>query len=311
MSDASSTPRALSGRDTLRWLMAISLGTIVLLAGAIWFEMPRWIASTLFFASLALALITGICAGRTVAASHAALPWRKRPGFSGRGVGVLVLVALGSLAFACSKFVYPRSWPTNVQGAVAILSEQLDETSARALAYMSYDDLGAVQDTLGASVREQFGLNERNARLAYDCDPEYMNPHACSSIIISRLWKKLRAELSERERVPLEALEKKMEQVRLPSKQFDNVPLEELADFFNDAIRAQLPQQARFEVLHDAEQGETRVSTAWHAMDTISLREALGVLEQGGHWRVRKAPPNLVIERVGTDREWGNGGMRE
>jgi hypothetical protein len=297
MADASSTPRALSGRETLRWLIAISMATIVLLACAIWFELPHWLASAMFFAALALALVTAVCAGRTVADSHAALPWRKRPGFSGRTVGVLLLVALGSLAFASSKLVYPRSWPTNVEDAVALLSDQLDATRARELAYIGYDDLTVVQDTLGASVREQFGLNERNARLAYDCDPEYMNPHACSSIIVSRLWKKLRAELPEAERVPLETLEKKMEKIRLPSKQFQNVPLRELTAFFNEAIRAQLPKEAWFEVLHDAAHAEARVTTAWHAMDTISLREALGVLEGGTEWRVRKTPPNLVIEK--------------
>ena len=299
MADASSTPRALSGRDTLRWLVASSVATSVLLACAIWFELPRWLASTLFFAALALALVTAVCAGRTVADSHAALPWRKRPGFSGRGVAVLVLVALGSLAFASSKLVYPRSWPTNVEDAVTILSGQLDATRARELAYIGYDDLTAVQDTLGASVREQFGLNERNARLAYDCDPEYMNPHACSNIIISRLWKKLRAELPKAERVPLEALEKKMERIRLPSKQFQRVPLRELTAFFNEAIRAQLPKEAWFEVAHDPAHAEAPVSTAWHAMDTISLREALGVLTEGSEWHMRKEPPNLVIEKDG------------
>jgi hypothetical protein len=298
MADASSTPRALSGRDTLRWLIAISVATIILLAGAIWLELPQWLASTLFFAAVALALVTAACAGRTVADSHAALPWRKRPGISGRTVGVLVFVGLGSLAFASSKLVYPRSWPTNVDDAVVILSEQLDATRARELAYISYDDLTVVQDTLGASVREQFGLNERNARLAYDCDPEYMNPHACSSIIVSRLWKKLRAELPEKERVPLEALEKKMEQIRLPSKQFQDVPLRELTAFFNEEIRRQLRKEAWFEVTHDAAHAEARVTTAWHAMDTISLREALGVLAGGSEWRVRKAPPNLVIEKA-------------
>ena len=306
MADASSTPRALSGRDTLRWLSAISVATTVLLACAIWFELPQWLASTLLFAALVLALVTAVCAGRTVADSHAALPWRKRPGFSGRGVGVLVLVALGSLALAASKLVYPRSWPTNVEDAVTTLSAQLDATRARELAYIGYDDLTTVQDTLGASVREQFGLNERNARLAHDCDPEYMNPHACSSIIISRLWKKLRAELPKAQRVPLEALEKKMEQIRLSSKQFQNVPLRELTAFFNEAIRAQLPKEAWFEVAHAPAHTEAPVSTAWHAMDTISLREALGVLTEGSEWHVRKEPPNLVIEKDGIGR-----GMRE
>lgn len=304
MDDASSS-RALSGRHTLRRLIAASLATIALLACAIWFELPSWIASALLTGAFALALVTGVCAGRTVADSHAALPWRKRPGFSGRGVGVLVLVALGSLAFASSKLVYPRSWPTSVEDAVAILDGQLDAASARELAYIGYDDLTEVQNTLGASVREQFGLNERNARLAYDCDPEYMNPHACASIIVSRLWKKLRAELPEAERVPLEALEKKMEQVRLPSKQFPNVSLRELAEFFNVAIRAQLPREAWFDVVHDAANADARVSTAWHAMDTISLREALGVLEEGGEWRMRKAPPNLLIERESKGSERG------
>ncbi len=210
---------------------------------------------------------------------------------------MLVLVVLALVSVAIAFFVYPRSWPTRVEEAVAILSSQMDAKSKRELVYMGYDELATLQDTLGASLRRQFGLNTRNFRLAYDCDPEYIHPRSCSSIIISRLWKQLRAELPPAERLPLETLEAGMDRVRLGSQQFQDVPLQEIVGFFNDAIRAQLPKEAQFMVVYDPAQADLRVSTAWHIMGTISLREALDVLAEQGGWRIRKDPPNVVVER--------------
>ncbi len=287
----------LTGRNTLTRLIALYCATIVALAGAIWFELPGWIASALLPAALALTVLVAICAGRTANQSLASIPFRKRPSITGRGVGMLVLVVLALVSVAIAFFVYPRSWPTRVEEAVAILSSQMDAKSKRELVYMGYDELATLQDTLGASLRRQFGLNTRNFRLAYDCDPEYIHPRSCSSIVISRLWKQLRAELPRAERESLETLEAGMDRVRLGSQQFQDAPLQEVVGFFNDAIRAQLPKEARFMVVYDPAQANLRVSTAWHIMGTISLREALDVLAEQGGWRIRKDPPNVVIER--------------
>lgn len=287
----------LSSAPALKRLAAAYLTAILALTATIWFEGPAWIATALLVIAVALTLPLAISAGRNVDRWRESFDYRERPAFTGRGAGMLTLVVLGLLPFAIAKFVYPRSWPTNVQDAVIVLGAQLDAQSERDLAYMGYDDLAKLQNTLGASVRAQFGLNTRNFRLAYDCDAEYMHPHTCSSIIISRLWKKVRADLPAAERAGLETLESGMDRVRLGSEQFDNVPLQELAAFFNDAIRTQLAPAAQFEVVHDSARADDRLSVAWRAMGTISLREALTVLEEGGEWRVRKDPPNLVIER--------------
>jgi len=298
MSRLPETLKRLTGRDVLKKLAAAYAAAMIALAGTIWFELPQWIATVLLVAALLLALTTAISAGRTIAAEHAALPWRKRPGFTGRGAGLLAFVVLTLLALACAWFVYPRSWPTRVEDAVARLSARLDAQEARKLAYMGAEDLALLQDTLGASIRDEFGLRTRNFRLAYDCDPEYINPYTCSSIIISRLWKKARADLPDAERRELERLEANMERLRLESKQFENVPIEELTAYFNDLIRAQFGSQTSFSVAHDPARTGERLTVSWHASGTISLREALELLEQGGQWEVRKDPPRLVLERV-------------
>lgn len=290
--------RRLSGQGTLSGLIIAYLAAVVSLAGAIWLEWPEWAASVLLTAALAPALLAAVCAGRTFTDWQASISYRERTSTSARSVSVLTFIALSALPIACTKLIYPRSWPTTVEEAVAILSDQLDTQSERDLAYMGYDDLTDVQQTLGVSVREQFGLNRRNAKLLHDCNPEYIDSNSCSMHIILRLWRKVRAELPPSRRLPLEALEKSMERVRFESEKFERVPIRELADFFNKAIRAQLPQDASFAIIHDPAQGDRSVSVSWRAMGTISLREALGVLEEGGRWNVRKAPPNLVLERT-------------
>lgn len=293
----SSGVRRLSGREPLKQLSAVYAAAILLLAATIWFEFPTWLTPPLLAVALVFAVLTAISIGITLAEEHAQLPYTKRPTFSGRTAGALTFVALTLIAIACAYFVYPRSWPTSVEEAIAILSSQLDADARREIAYLSYDQSARLQDTLGVSVREQFGLNRKNFRLAYDCDAEYMNPHTCASIIISRLWKKAREELPPAEREALERMEKQMERVRLKSQHFDDAPLEELARYFNAEIRRQLADDAQLAVTYDRELAREPVSTAWHAIDTISLAEALGVLEQGGSWRVRKEPPQLVLER--------------
>ncbi len=298
MNYSSPAPRRLSAHETLKGLAAGYLAAIVALVIAIWFELPSWLRPALLVLAIVLALLTAISASRTLADYYASLPYRKRPALTSRSAGALTFVLSSLIAIACAYFVYPRSWPTSVDDAVAELMEELDSSTQREIAYMSYDDLARLQSTLGASLREQFGLNQRNFRLAHDCDAEYMNPHTCSSIVLSRLWKKLREELPGPERAALERLETSMERVRLDSKEFHDVPLEQFAAALNDAIRAQLPEHAELAIVHDAALAPTRLSTSWHAMGTISLREALALLEEGGDWRVRKDPPNLVVEPV-------------
>ncbi len=288
----------MAGRRTLKRLIACYVAALVALAGAIWLELPQILAYVLFAMTQVLALVAGLSAARTIAAEHEALPFRERPKVSGRGAGMLTWVSCALLAIACAYFVYPRSWPTRVAEAVAVLSARLDAERKREIGYMSYDELWKLERELGAAVRSEFGLNRRNFRLAYDCDPEYMHPHTCATRILSQLWRTLRNELPPAERAALETLESNLERVRLESASFHEVPLHELVAYFNETIRTQRPNDRAFAVTHDPADGAATVSVAWHAMGTISLREALDVLEQQGKWRIRKAPPNLIIERA-------------
>lgn len=288
----------MSGRRTLKRLIAYYIGALLALAGAIWFELPQVFAYLSFATVQLLALIAAVSAGRTVADEHAALPYLKRPEISGRGAGALTWTVLALLAVACAYFVYPRSWPTSVEEAVEILSARLDEERKEEIGYMGYDDLDELELEFGAAIRAEFGLDRRNFRLAYDCDREYMHPHTCATRILSQLWKTLRNELPLAEQAALEVLERNMELVRLESERFDDVPLHELVTFFNEAIRTQRPNGEPFTVKHDPADAAAPVSVSWHAMGTISLREALDVLEQQGEWQVRKVPPDLIIERA-------------
>lgn len=289
--------RALASQHTLVRLVTIYSLTALAFAAWIWFELPASASPFWLAAAVLLALVTAVCAGRTAARALAAMPYRKRPSISARGIGMLAAVVLVAIPIAVAKFVYPKSWPTSVDAAVSKLHDELDREQERDLAYMAYDDLAGLQGTLGADIRSRFGLNTRNFRLAYDCDPEYMHPHTCASVIISRLWKRVRAELPPAERQALEALESGMDRVRLGSERFEDVPLAELVAFFNEAVRTQLPQSTQFTIVCDPADADERISTAWHVMGTLSLREALGVFTENGSWRVRKDPPNLVIER--------------
>lgn len=211
---------------------------------------------------------------------------------------MLAFVALASLTMACAKLIYPRSWPTSVEDALALLDEQVGAAGRQELAYMGYDDLADLNEQWSASIPQRFGLLDGNARLLKDCDPEYIHAATCASVIISRFWKKVRAELPAPEREALEALEAKMERVRFKSQRFDHTPLKEVVAFFSESVRAQLPEDARFEIRYDPKYADDPVSAAWRVMDSISLREALGNLAAATHWRVRKAPPDLVLEEA-------------
>lgn len=294
VSDHIDTPH--SDRRTLIALIASYFATLIALGSAIWFELPNVVASALLVAALIIAVIVAVRAGRWVARSHASLPFRLRPSFSGRTVGVLALVTLASLAIACAKLIYPRSWPTTVNDALAILDEQVDAETKKELAYMGYDDLIDLKHGWTTSIRHQFGLASRNNRLLHDCDPEYRHPDSCSSLIISRFWKRVRAEMPSAERLPLEALEGKMERVRVKSQQFKQQPLKEVVAFFNEAIRTQLPESSRFTIRYQPPYADEPVSASWHVMDNISLREALGIVTANTKFKVQKSPPDLLIE---------------
>jgi hypothetical protein len=288
------TPR--SDRRTLIVLIASYFAILIALGSAIWFELPNVAASALLIAGLIVAVIVAVRAGRWVARSHASIPFRLRPSLSGRTVGVLALVTLASLAIACAKLIYPRSWPTTVNDALAILDEQVDAETKKELAYMAYDELIDLKHGWATSIRDRFGLASRNNRLLHDCDPEYRHPDSCASVIISRFWKRVRAAMPSAERLPLEALEEKMERVRVKSQQFKQQPLKEVVAFFNEAIRTQLPDSARFTIRYEPPYADEPVSASWHVMDNISLREALGIVTANTKFKVQKAPPDLLIE---------------
>ena len=87
-----------------------------------------------------------------------------------------------------------------------------------------------------------------------------------------------------------------MERVRVKSEQFEQRPLQEVVVYFNDAIDAQLAENARFTIRYDFAYADKPVSAAWHVMDNISLREALGIVAASNRFKLRKAPPDLFIE---------------
>ncbi len=286
----------LSNRRTLIRSIAGYFAILIALGCAIWFELPSVLASGLLAAALTLALFIAVRVGRSVARTHASLPFALRPSLTARSAGVLVFVALAPLAIACSQLIYPRSWPTTIEGALAILDAQVDASSKRQLAYTGFDDLTDLDQGWKRSIRNDFGLWDRNNRLLKRCDPEYKNPESCASTITSRFWRRARAELPADERLALERLESNMERVRVQSEQFERRPLQEVVAHFNEAIDAQLAENSRFTIRYDAAHADKPVSAAWHVMDNISLREALGIVAASNRFKLRKAPPDLFIE---------------
>jgi hypothetical protein len=297
MTSSHSHDRRLSGRLTLIALIATYVAALVGFGCAIWFEWPARITLGLQVATWIVTVLAAICTGRTVERWQESQAFRERSSISGRGAGMLVFVALASLAVACAKLIAPRSWPSSVEQALAMLDAQSDAAKRRQLAYMAYDELAELHDGWGASIRDQFGMSKGNDQLLRDCDREYVHPDICSTVIISRYWKKVRAELPAVERVPLQALETKMERVRLKPHVFKQQPLREVVAFFNEAIQAQLAADARFTIRFDPAQADDLVSVSWHELQPISLREALGRLAAESHLRVSKQPPDLMLQR--------------
>jgi hypothetical protein len=290
------TEKRFSARPALIALLAAYCATLVTWAAVTWFEGPMQIRQGFLAASVFLAALAGICAGRIVAASRARVPVRERSSFTGRDAGVLTFVALALLVFAGTKTIFPRSWPLSVEKALVMLDAEVDEQTERSIAYLSYDDLGDLQDGLGASIRERFGMLEGNYRLMRDCDREYVQPDVCSSIILSRFWKMLRARLPSAERAPLEALEKSMMRVRLKRHTFEDRPLEEVVEYFNEAIREQLAEPQRFTIRYDEADAQRLVSISWHNLESISLAQALRLLAEKARLEVIKTPPDLRLE---------------
>jgi hypothetical protein len=297
MNGVEPSTRPLSGRSLLKRLVVVHLILLVVLAATLRFEAPAWISIPLLIAASALALVAAVCAGRTATDAFLAMTVRKRPKIPPRDVGALMLVALGALTWAVARWVYPQSWPTNVNDAVAAAYTSLDQDTVREMSYMNYSELAGMQNTLGATLRERFGLTRHNTTLLHACDPDYRSARSCSMLILSRVWRQIRAEMPEQERAALEQIESSMERVRLKSEKFNDIPLRELVDFFNHAIRAQREPESQFELVADAAAAEQRISIWWYAMGTISLREALEVLVEDGQWELRKEPPRLVVQR--------------
>jgi hypothetical protein len=300
MNGAEPNIRPLSGRSLLQRLIVAHLLLLVVLAVTLRFEAPAWISMPLLIAAIALTLVAAICAGRTAADTFAAMSVRKRPKIPPRDVGMLTLVAMGALTWAVARWVYPQSWPTNVNDAVAAAYASLDEDTIRAMSHMNYAELAGMQNTLGATLRARFGLTRHNTTLLHACDPDYRSARSCSMLILSRVWRQIRAQMPEQERAALEQIELSMERVRLKSEKFNDIPLRELVDYFNREIRAQNEPGSQFELVADAAAAEQRLSVWWYAMGTISLREALEVLVEDGQWELRKEPPRLVIQRRAT-----------
>lgn len=287
--------RAAERRAIIR-LIAIYFALLVALGCAIWFEFPKLIESVLLTAALTLALYIAVRVARSVSRSYASIPFALRPSLTARSAGVLVFVGLAPLAIACAQLIYPRSWPTTIEEALAILDRQVDPQTKKELAYAGFDDLTELPHDWRRTIRNDFGLWDRNSRLLGRCDPEYKNPDSCASVLASRFWNRVRAELPETERLALETLEKNMERVRLRSDRFDAKPLSEVVAYFNDAIRAQLPEAGRLEIRYDPAHANKPITAAWHIMDTVSLREALGIVLASNELKARKAPPDLYIE---------------
>lgn len=277
-------------------LVAIYVGLVVALGLTIWFELPHIIESGLLAIALTLSLYIAIRVGRSVARKYASIPFALRPSLTARSAGVLVFVALAPLAIACAKLIYPRSWPTTIEEALAILDRQVDPATKKELAYAGFDDLTELPHAWKHTIRNDFGLWERNGRLLARCDPDYKNPDSCASVITSRFWRRARAELPPAELAGLEALEKNMERVRLRSERFEQRPLREVVAYFNDAIRSQLAAPDRFEIRIEPAHADRPISAAWHALDNISLREALSIVLDSNKLKARKAPPDLYIE---------------
>lgn len=284
-------------RSTLLALLAGYVAALVGFGSAVWFEWPAPLRLGLLAATSIIAVLAAICVGRVVTRAQGSMTFRELPSFSGRGAGVLAFIALASLAIACAKLISPRSWPGSVDAALTMLDAQIDAASRNKLAHMGYDELIELHQGWGQSIRDRFGMWSGNDELLEDCDPQYTHPDMCSTVIISRYWKKVRAELPPAERLPLEALESKLERVRLKPHEFKEQPLRDVVAFFNDAIRAQLAADAQFTIRFDPVDADEPVSVAWHETVPISLREALALMAASPQLNVRKTPPDMLIER--------------
>lgn len=277
-------------------LLAAYCAALIAWAAFTWFEAPMAIRQGFLVASVLLAALAAICAGRVVTKAQAHIPVRERPSFNGRDAGVLTFVGLALLVFAGTKTIFPRSWPLSVDKALGMLDEELDEETERSIAYLGYDDLNDLQEGLGQRIRERFGMLEGNYKLMRDCDPDYVLPSVCSSVILSRFWKKVRAKLPPEERLPLEALEKGMSRVRFQRHSFHDRPLEEVIAYFNEAIRKQLPEPSHFTIHFEEADAQRPVSVSWCDLASISLAEALWRLSANTSLKVIKTPPDVRLE---------------
>jgi len=277
-------------------LLAIALIRLI----GIRFGFPEPILIVLVLVALVLIYIVGVCVTRIVNKSHAHRHRLNPPLMSGRFRGTMTVAALCLVLFVSGRLVLPRSWPTNIDSAVATLEATLDADATQRLAELGPYDLRLLHPTLGSWVGEHFGLAHGNYRLHFDCGfGDYIDPDSCTSLIIETLWKKLRGEMPQQQRAALELLESRMEAVILPPLDFRNTPLDEVARYFNRNISHRLTDASMFEVI--VAPADTSVAVTWKETRAVSLADAIMRLGAETEVSVRKVPPNLRLERDASE----------
>lgn len=87
------------------------------------------------------------------------------------------------------------TWPRTVDEAVNRLMEGLDARSKAQLRTMKEEELGQISPMFGMGIRNGFGMWRGNTALLESCgDGRAIHPDNCSSVIIHRLWQRLRAQ---------------------------------------------------------------------------------------------------------------------
>ncbi|MCL2713192.1 MAG: hypothetical protein FWD68_00965 [Alphaproteobacteria bacterium] len=86
----------------------------------------------------------------------------------------------------------PEKDPSSVEDAVARLTAKLSEKEVKVLCEIKEDELIRYHMTLGAYIRNSFGLWGRNKDLLRSaCGEKYCHPDDASTVIIQHLWKSL------------------------------------------------------------------------------------------------------------------------
>jgi len=287
MTDSKSNKKPFSRRRARAALVASCAALLTGSLGlAVWFESLWIVVYALLIATIIGALLAAISV------------WRSGPHPQVSG-GVLAVWALGAIAVVVLYLIYPGTEPRTVDEAVALIDARMDKEGRRELARMGKNDLVSLHFGWGMSIRNEFGMWAGNERLLSDCNTRYLNtqyldPDGCSGVIIERLWQKARSELPQTERLPLEALEAKMDRVTLAPYEYKSRSLPEVAALLNDAVRAQLPEKGRFNIGYDPADADYSVS--WGEPRPSPFGDALRRLASNSGVSVRKTPPDLFLE---------------